>query len=179
MNAWARANAASIPDSLERVLPITGEDVLAHGLRVLQGTFVTGQRVVAQRRAWERRREAAGPGAGDRPASNAWAVAPSRSASGGAMLLANPHLPWGDLFTWFEAQLVAPGMDVYGATLVGMPVVAIGFNDRLGWTHTVNTHDGADLYELTLDRGGYLCNGEARAFETRTDTLVVRRPDGS
>jgi len=36
------------------------------------------------------------------------------------MLLANPHLPWSDLFLWYEAQLTAPGIDAYGATLVGL-----------------------------------------------------------
>jgi hypothetical protein len=55
------------------------------------------------------------------------------------MLLANPHLPWSDLFVWYEAQITAPGIDAYGATLVGLPVLAIAFNNNLGWTHTVNT----------------------------------------
>ncbi|MCC5658356.1 penicillin acylase family protein [Nostoc sp. XA010] len=31
------------------------------------------------------------------------------------MLLANPHLPWSDLFSWYEAQITAPGIDAYGA----------------------------------------------------------------
>ena len=53
-----------------------------------------------------------------------------------------------------SAQLTAPGTyDAYGATLVGIPVLAIAFNDYLGWTHTVNTIDGADLYRLTSPRG--------------------------
>ena len=62
--------------------------------------------------------------------------------------MANPHLPWAGYFTFFEAQLIAPGLNISGATLVGTPVIAIGFNDRVGWTHTVNTYDGQDLYEL-------------------------------
>jgi acyl-homoserine-lactone acylase len=66
------------------------------------------------------------------------------------MLLANPHLPWSDLYLWYEAQIKGPGIDAYGATLVGMPMLTIAFNDNLGWTFTVNTYDGADAYELTL-----------------------------
>lgn len=62
--------------------------------------------------------------------SNGWAIAPSHSASGKAMLLA-PHLPWSDLFLWYEAQITAPGIDAYGATLVGVPVLAIAFNATL------------------------------------------------
>ena len=81
---------------------------------------------------------------------------PERSASGRSLLLANPHLPWGDVFTWYEAQLVSPDVSVYGATLVGQPFVSIAFNDDLGWTHTVNTIDAADLYELTLEEGQFV-----------------------
>jgi acyl-homoserine-lactone acylase len=111
--------------------------------------------------------------------SNAWAIAPARAAGGRAMLLMNPHLPWGDLFTWYEAHLVGPGIDAYGTTLVGFPILAMAFNEHLGWTHTVNTIDSADLYELTLSGDGYLFDGAPRAFETRQHTLRVRQADGS
>jgi acyl-homoserine-lactone acylase len=84
------------------------------------------------------------------------------------MLLANPHLPWSDLFLFYEAQTSAPGVNAYGATLVGFPSLAIAFNDHLGWTHTVNTHDGEDLYELTLADAGYRWDGQVKAFETLT-----------
>ena len=40
---------------------------------------------------------------------------------------------------------------LYGAAIIGSPVINIAFNDHLGWTHTVNTQDGEDLYELALD----------------------------
>ena len=91
----------------------------------------------------------------------------------------NPHLPWGDFFTWFEAHLVLPGTTAYGAALVGIPFPGVAFNDRLGWSHTNNTIDGADLYELELSGNGYRWSGEVRAFETRTETLRIRQPDGS
>jgi acyl-homoserine-lactone acylase len=113
------------------------------------------------------------------PASNGWAIGPARSASGHAMLLANPHLPWGDLFTWYEAQLTVPGLDVYGATLVGFPMPGIAFNDHLGWTHTVNTFDGADLYELTEAEGGYRFDGATRAFDTEDQVIRARQADGT
>ncbi|HSA56809.1 MAG TPA: acylase [Gemmatimonadaceae bacterium] len=185
MNAWANAHREEIPDSLEVVLPVSAMDVLAHGQRVLITSFVTNpERVQAAARAWAgeaNRGDDPGDGgtaAGMVPGSNAWAIAPAKTTSRRAMLLANPHLPWASYFTWFEAQLVAPGMNVYGATLVGMPVIAIGFTDRLGWTHTVNTYDGQDLYELTLEGDGYRWNGAPRAFETRVETLAVKGPNG-
>ena len=184
MNAWAASHRGEIADSLEVVLPVTPMDVVAHGQRVITTAFVTSpERVEGMARAWQRgnvkaMEDAAAASAGDGLGSNAWAVAPSRSASGRAMLLANPHLPWSGFYTWFEAQLVAPGMDLYGATLVGSPIITIGFNNDLAWTHTVNTHDGQDLYELTLDGDGYTWNGKHHAFTTRAETLLVKGKDG-
>ncbi|MGH7469111.1 MAG: penicillin acylase family protein, partial [Longimicrobiales bacterium] len=146
---------------------ILPSDVLAHVNRVIHYTFLASPGMM--RAAGE---TLSGGG------SNAWAVAPQRSASGNALLLANPHLPWGDLFTWFEAHLNSTDLDLYGAALVGFPLVSIGFNERLGWTHTVNTIDGADLYELTLVPGGYRWNGGVRAFDRTVELLRVRTEQG-
>jgi acyl-homoserine-lactone acylase len=168
LNAYARAHADRISADVQVVLPVGLEDVMAHLQRVVLFAFVANpQSLDAQMKRWA--------DAG----SNAWAVAPARSASGHALLLANPHLPWSDFFTWFEAHLVMPGATAYGATLVGMPVPAIAFNDRLGWSHTNNTIDGADLYELQLATGGYRWNDAVRAFDTRTEVMKIRQPDGS
>jgi len=111
--------------------------------------------------------------------SNGWAISPDRSASGQAMLVANPHLPWGDLFLFWESQLIGPDVDVYGATLVGVPGVAIGFNDHLGWTHTVNTYDGADLFRVDKEGDGYRFGDEVRPFEAREEVLRIRGEDGA
>jgi acyl-homoserine-lactone acylase len=159
INAYARAHPDAIADSLQAVLPVTGADVMAHGQRVMF-TFLAI--------------------AGGEAGSNAWAIAPRRSASGNAMLLANPHLPWNeDLMRFTEAHLVGPGMNLSGATLIGLPVIAIGFNEWLGWSHTVNTIDALDAFTLRLAEGGYRMDGEVRPFETRIDTLRIRQPDGT
>jgi acyl-homoserine-lactone acylase len=169
MNAYAERNAALVGDEWKAALPVQAVDVLAHQQRVLHFTFVAHPGMISGvRRQWL----AAG-------GSNAWAISPARAGGGRAMLLANPHLPWGDLFTWYEAHLAGPGINAYGATLVGFPILAVAFNEHLGWTHTVNTIDGADVYELTLSGDGYLFDGEVRAFETRHDTIRVRQADGS
>jgi acyl-homoserine-lactone acylase len=36
--------------------------------------------------------------------SNAWAIAPSKSESGNALLLTQPHPPWFDDYLFFEAH---------------------------------------------------------------------------
>jgi len=172
INAYAKAHPDLIDDELEVMLPVEPVDILAHGQRVLHFTFVVNPESINDN--VEKIGDKSNP-----KGSNGWAIAPSRSASGKAMLLANPHLPWSDLFLWYEAQLTAPGIDAYGATLVGIPVLAIAFNDNLGWTHTVNTHDGWDTYELQLVDGGYRLDGKVRAFQNEEKTLQVKQDNGT
>ena len=153
MNAYAKAHPDKIGDAVKQVLPIKAADVLAHIAREISEVFVAGGDLGYAMDALK-------------PGSNSLAIAPSRSTSGHAMLMANPHLPWSDLFLFFEAHLNAPGFQVYGASLVGQPVINIGFNENLGWTHTVNTIDASDLYILTEKDNGYLLDGKVKPFET-------------
>lgn len=60
-----------------------------------------------------------------------------------------------------------------------MPVFAIAFNNNLGWTLTVNTHQGWNKYELKLTDNGYIFDGKVRAFITETQTLKIKQKDGS
>lgn len=173
INDWASRHADAIPDSLKVVLPVTGADPLAEIQWLVHFGFLLEPWDEAGQAAAEAGRPALGP-----PASNGWAIGPSHSADGHAMLLVNPHLPWVGPFTLFEAQLAGPGIDFSGAAFVGLPFPAFGFNDRLGWTHTVNPMDGADLYELTPAGDGYRWDGGTRAFDTEVDTLLVRESGG-
>ncbi len=176
INTYAKEHVELIDDEVETVLPVQAVDVLAHLQHVLHFTFVvTPARIENLYKQQQISHHAA---FGQKMGSNGWAIAPSRSASGNAMLLANPHLPWSNLFLWYEAQLTAPGIDAYGAALVGLPVLNIAFNDYQGWTHTVNTYDGWDAYELTLANGGYQFDGKVQAFEIEEHTLKVRQADG-
>ncbi|HEX2168420.1 MAG TPA: penicillin acylase family protein, partial [Longimicrobiales bacterium] len=168
LNAYAARHPDSLSAVYRRALPIRSADVLAHQQRVLNFTFVANAGMMSAAR-----------GALGVPGSNAWAVGPDRSDQRNAMLLANPHLPWSDLFTWYEAHMVAPELDAYGATLVGLPALTIAFNPNLGWTHTVNTMDGADLYELQTNGDYYLFDGEMRAMTVNEQVLRVRQPDGT
>jgi len=110
--------------------------------------------------------------------SNTWAVSPQRSTSGKAMLVANPHLAYSDLWLFYEAHLNTDDYSIYGSTLVGLPTVGIAFNEHLGWSHTVNTLDAADLYRLELEGDGYVLDGEKKEFENRSYDIEVLGEDG-
>lgn len=166
MNDYAAKHKSNIDESRQVVLPVTAEDVLAHTQRLLFLTFLGGSANGAAYR-WQQ------------AGSNAWAIAPSNSESGNAMLLTNPHLVWTGLYQWFESQLSAPGVDAYGVTFVGMPMHIMAFNQHLGWSHTVNVHDGADLFELTLEQDGYMLDGQKKDFQTETQTIKVKTKDGT
>lgn len=166
LNDYAAQHPHALDSGMKQVLPITVADVLAHSTRVICLEFLAGDDI----------REAINI---VRPGSNAYAIAPSKSASKNAMLVTNPHLPWFDYFMFFEAQLTAPGFDAYGVCLVGQPVLNIAFNQNLGWTHTVNTIDASDRYELTLRESGYLLDGITKNFQRKTSPIKVLQPDGS
>lgn len=80
------------------------------------------------------------------PFANAWALAPSRTKEGQSILVMNPHTDYDGIFQWYEAHLVTHDMNVYGATLFGLPILLMGHNDSLGWALSPNNPDIADTY---------------------------------
>lgn len=173
LNDYAEANPEEIDEKFRKVLPVTAIDVLAHGKRVINLEFLSGRDIGQSFNELRELEKEITPG------SNSYAIAPAKSESGKAMLVANPHLPWNDLYMFFEAHLNAPDFDVYGVTLVGMPVLNIAFNKNLGWTHTVNTIDASDRYVLTLEGDGYILDGEVRSFDEKSVVIKVLQDDSS
>ncbi len=115
--------------------------------------------------------------------SNAVAVGRDRSFNGRGMLLANPHFPWVGGMRFYEMHLTIPGqLDVMGAALPGLPVVNIGFNQHVAWTHTVDTSKHFTLYRLTLDPKDstrYMLDGKSIAMDKTSVTVQVKQADGS
>ncbi|MBO9547808.1 acylase [Pseudomonas sp.] len=115
--------------------------------------------------------------------SNAVAVGAQRSANGRGLLLANPHFPWMGGMRFYQMQLTIPGkLDVMGAALPGLPVVNIGFNRHLAWTHTVDTSKHFTLYRLQLDPKDpthYLQDGKSIPMARQAVSVTVKAADGS
>jgi len=172
MNAYAAAHPEALSAAARRVLPITGVDVIGYAHRLFQYVYIAPQGIADH--------PPADSGPAPEPAgSNGWAIAPARSLSGKTMMLMNPHLPWGPGWsTYYEAQLTAPGVNLYGATQIGLPVLRFVFSDQLGITNTVDKTGGATLYRITPAEGGYRFDGQVRPFDVRQANLKVLRPDG-
>jgi penicillin amidase len=84
-------------------------------------------------------------------ASNAWAVASDRSASGRPLLASDPHLALSMPSVWYEVHLEGGGLRVAGASIPGLPLVLIGHNERIAWGVTALFADVQDLYLETVN----------------------------
>ncbi|WP_447759376.1 bifunctional acylase PvdQ [Pseudomonas moraviensis] len=114
--------------------------------------------------------------------SNAVAVGSERSFNGRGMLLANPHFPWVGGMRFYQMHLTIPGkLDVMGAALPGLPMINIGFNQHLAWTHTVDSSKHFTLYRLQIDPKDstrYLLDGKSLPLSKQTVTVQVKQADG-
>ena len=118
-----------------------------------------------------------------RGGSNAITLGRDATQTGRGMLLGNPHQPWQGSGRWYQVHLTIPGVyDVMGASFQGMPMVAIGFNGRLAWTHTVSYANRFTLYELRLNPGNpmqYFYDGALRDITAKTVQARVKLEDGT
>ena len=115
--------------------------------------------------------------------SNATAVGAAATTTGRGMLLGNPHFPWRGRYRFEEAQLTIPGKyDVAGASLIGSPVINIGFNRNVAWSHTVSTAYRFTPYEYPTVPGSpttYLTTDGPKQLERRVVRFKARTKDGS
>ena len=115
--------------------------------------------------------------------SNATAIGGDDSSTGRGLLLGNPHFPWAGRYKFTQQHLTIPGKyDVAGGSLIGSPVVNIGWNKDVAWSHTVSTAYRFTPYEyFTLVPGStYLtADGLLKKAEHRFVEVEVLEDDGS
>ncbi len=157
---FTEALAGAKPPSAQKPLQVDSQQVQA-----LQLAAVRNQRFALER------------------GSNAVAVGHELSANGRGMLLANPHFPWGGGMRFYQMHLTIPGkLDVMGAALPGLPLINIGFNRHLAWSHTVDTSKHFTLHRLQLDPKDstrYLLDGKSIAMGQQQVSVEMKQPDGS
>ncbi|WP_396203403.1 penicillin acylase family protein [Gemmatimonas sp.] len=113
-------------------------------------------------------------------ASNNWAVAPSRSASGLALLAGDPHLELTLPSIWYEVHMVSGTRDVGGVAIPGLPGIAIGYTRALAWSFTNTGGDVMDFWRETVDNAAlprtYELDGKQEPLEMRVEPY--RNKDG-
>ena len=112
--------------------------------------------------------------------SNGFAIGPSRSASGNALLYINPHVTF---YFRPEVHVVSEeGLSVYGAVTWGQFFVYQGFNEHCGWMHTSNNVDVADVYKETIVKKGnqqfYQYGNKLRPLIEKNITLRFKSAEG-
>ncbi|MEX0812295.1 MAG: penicillin acylase family protein [Chitinophagales bacterium] len=80
--------------------------------------------------------------------SNNWAVDGENSVTGSPILCNDPHLQLQIPSIWYQMQLTAPGVNVYGVTIPGAPGIIIGFNENIAWGVTNGAMDVKDWYKI-------------------------------
>jgi acyl-homoserine-lactone acylase len=118
----------------------------------------------------------------ERFGSNAVGLGGELTGGAGA-LLGNPHFPWGGIERFYAVHLTIPGRyDVMGGSIYGFPLVNIGFNRDVAWSHTVSTARRFVLRELALVPGNpraYRYDGADIEMQPEAVTVEVLQPDGS
>lgn len=120
---------------------------------------------------------AAGPAERTNAGSNAWTVAPSRTATGRPILANDPHLGIGGFGPRHVAHLSAPGLDVIGGGSPGLPGIMQGHTDRFAFGRTNFHIDQLDLFVLELDPEDperYRHNGGWKRFRRVEVAIPVR-----
>ena len=190
-NAYAARHGDTITPSIRRILPLVPSDITAAEQYTVDFAFIPEQDNIPDLlAAWQQGGDAAASALAREmtpTGSNGWAIGPRKSADGNAILMGNPHLPWGNnqpipdlgISQFMEANLIIgdpakPSLDASGVVTVGSPYLGIGYNDDLGWTYTNDTIQAANLFEVTLAADGtYLFGGRHLPLQHRTDTIQV------
>ncbi len=179
---YVHQHRAELPDWVQ---PITPHDVAAHGLTgVARFAFNRGkivEKMIKNLEAGEKVAVAFDDREGHM-GSNMWAFSRDRTTTGNTILMGNPHQAWSKVATYYEAHLTVPGkLNFYGSTFIGRPVLTTGFNEHLGWSHTVNYPDLEEIYELTLDPNQpdhYLFDGGSVPMQREDVTIEYKTDDG-
>jgi len=116
------------------------------------------------------------PGGDIHPGSNAWAVAGAHTADGKPLLSNDMHLEFSLPGTWHMVHLQAPGLNVAGLELPGVPGVIVGHNDRIAWGVTNVGFDVQDLYMERIDMrsGQYLYQGHVEQARRDREVIIVK-----
>jgi penicillin G amidase len=109
--------------------------------------------------------------------SNNWVIAGSKSANGYPIMANDPHLELTYPSIWYQLQMSAPGVNVYGVSIPGAPTVVIGYNQKISWGETNVDADILDWYQVRfkdLSKNEYWYNNQWVPVKKRVEVIKVR-----
>jgi penicillin amidase len=112
--------------------------------------------------------------------SNNWAIGPSKSASGNALLCNDMHLSLYMPSLWFYYQVHCGDINVFGHSLPGIPGVITGFTDSVAWGFTNAQRDLVDWYKIKFEndkRDRYFLDGAYVDAEKKIEKILVRNQE--
>lgn len=180
--------AALHPDKMPHIpLPVTGKDIVAGAAfkspffydlqRTLEILFQSGTLIGDKGEKVARAPDFSLLFPGDAIGSNAFAVAPKRSADGYTRIAINSHQPWTGPVAWYEAHCHSDeGWNMIGGTFPGAPMIFKGHDEHKAWCHTINRPDLADIYRLEMnpdDPDQYRFDGAWKTLEKGTARITV------
>ncbi len=110
-------------------------------------------------------------------ASNAFAAAPARSASGGTLLANDPHLSFSAPGAWYLARLELESGGVIGGSYPGLPAILVGRTAQTGWGLTSAYMDDQDVYierQNPDNPNEYLTPTGFKPFESKSSIILVK-----
>ncbi len=119
--------------------------------------------------------------------SNAWAVTGAHTASGTSILAGDPHLQINQMpALFYEVRVRLPNNYWIGATIPGLPGLAVGRNRDVAWTGTFSVADNVDHFiedpkfagkrDVVVGRR-FLPDLKLRFAETQRGTMEARDPE--
>jgi acyl-homoserine-lactone acylase len=119
----------------------------------------------------------------ERIGSNALAVGGDGTDNGRGLLLGTPHFPWTGTLRFYQMHVTIPDeIDVMGGSLSGFPLINVGFNKDVAWSHTNDVAWHFTIYQLLLDPANplkYVYDGQTRDLTSKTVTVQVKGADGT
>ena len=174
LNAFAKHHPKEV--LVEGLFPITPKKILAYSQLQL---FISNQADELVGAIVENRLPLYKPAIeNDTRGSNLIALSGVKTGGRATFLAINTHQPLEGPTSWYEAHLVSEeGTNIIGATFPGAPCILTGANPYLGWTHTVNYPDKADVYALEMHpekKDVYMVDGQEFELEKKKAKLYLK-----
>ena len=173
LNAYAKKHPEEILE--KKLFPLTVKKLLRYTqlqLFISNGADKLVRGIINNSLSWPYKIEE------DSKGSNLIAISRNRTGSEETFLAINTHQPLEGPTSWYEAHLVSEeGTNIIGAAFPGTPCILTGANEYLGWTHTVNYPDKADVYALQMHpkkKDVYLVDGKPYTLEKFKAKLTLK-----